>query len=65
MVQNLNALTEEIDPKELKYIPDRRLRTAAAADRAVEIVSDLTRSDGSRPEADEKSRFVALLFGIL
>ena len=37
MVQNINTLTPEVDPKELRYIPDRRLRTKAAADRAIRV----------------------------
>ncbi|MBU0718079.1 MAG: hypothetical protein KJ749_07515 [Planctomycetes bacterium] len=48
------------DPKELKYTPDRRLRTEAAADQAIEIVDRLCEPNSSCREEDEEVLFAAL-----
>lgn len=60
MVQNINAFTAEIDPKQLSYVPDRRLRTVVAADQAIQIVNELRRVNGPCAEPNEKSLSTAL-----
>jgi RNA polymerase sigma factor (sigma-70 family) len=60
MVQQTTTIPAQIDPKGLTYIPDRRLRTQAAAEQAIEICNWATqiRRTGSKP--GEEQMFLAL-----
>ena len=60
MVQDLKAITADTAPKELKYTPDRRLRTDGAANRAIKIVNGLNKVNDPCLDPDETSLFAAL-----
>ncbi|MCK4625855.1 MAG: sigma-70 family RNA polymerase sigma factor [Phycisphaerae bacterium] len=60
MYPRMTVVPAEPDPKSLTYVPDRRLRTVSAAEKAIRIAEEVNAADPPAPKPKERSLFVAL-----